>query len=333
MFKCSILKIGLALLWSSLGGVCISVYLGGFVLPGVGYSPVSSLWSGAPYTESSSVGVYVINLDQSKARWQRIQHHLSTFPFPVHRISGIYGKSYPALRHNPNIVDLEHYRLFLKGKEPGLGEIGCYLSHCKALREFIRSSFAFAVIVEDDVTFSPTFPKIIEGLIRCKEKWDLCTFELHPLQSGWPFELPSASLFLPFGMHLCIYLKECWRAGAYLINRWAAHRLLERALPMRLPWDMYYMRFWEFKDFQGTIMQFTGIEPRCAFQTFGDSDIEKAGPRQITRTGHIKSKYRWYGRYFSFCSHLSRFMYGLWIWVRCEWKSFFPTSNAQSSKK
>ena len=310
MFKAYILKLGLGILAVAWTGI----YFGGFVLPEEQKFSIGSEKSIDPL----SLGVYVINLDSSKERWKRIHHHLSQFSFSVHRISGVYGKAHPQLRYIPSVVDLERYRLLLKGKEPGLGEIGCYLSHAKALRTFLHSRFEFALIVEDDVSFSPIFSQVIRGLLNCKEKWDLCSFELHPLQSGWPLFISSSSLSLPIGSHLCVYFKESWRAGAYLINRWAAQRLLEKSLPMCLPWDMYYMRFWEFKDSKGKAMKFMGIEPRCAFQTFGDSDIERAGPRQIA-PAHRCSKYRWYGRYFALCSHVSRFFYGLWNWVRVEW--------------
>ena len=292
----------------------IGVYFGRFVLSKDPKSFIGSEKS----IEPLSLGVYVINLDISKARWQRVSHHLSQFSFSVHRISGVYGKAYPKLRYTPSVVDLERYRLFLKGKEPGLGEIGCYLSHAKALKAFLSSRFEFALIVEDDVSFEPIFSQVIGSLLHCKEKWDVCSFELHPLQSGWPLAIPSAFVSLPIGYHLCVYLKESWRAGAYLVNRWAAQRLLEKSLPMSLPWDMYYMRFWEFKDSKGRVMKFTGIEPRCAFQTFGDSDIERAGPRQLSPV-HKDSKYRWYGRYFALCSHVSRFFYGIWNWIRVGW--------------
>ncbi|ETZ04860.1 glycosyltransferase family 25 protein [Holospora undulata] len=311
MFKKKILKIGGGVLFAFLGGSYLIVHFGGFVLPSSKKTTIIPLHP----IKSSSVGVYVINLDASKARWNQIQKHLSRFSFSVHRVSGINGKIYPKLRYDGRIVSLEKYRQYLKGKEPGLGEIGCYLSHRKALIRFLRSKFEFAIIVEDDVSFKPVFSKIIDALVVCKKKWDLCSFELHPLQSGWPISVQSFS----FGPHLCVYLKESWRAGAYLINRWAARRLLEKSLPMCLPWDMYYMRFWEFKDPLGKTMKFMGIEPRCVFQTFGDSDIEQAGPRQITHPHKQLNKYRWTGRYFSLCSHLSRFLYGLSTWWKVFW--------------
>ncbi|ETZ07463.1 glycosyltransferase 25 family member [Holospora obtusa F1] len=310
MLNKKILKIVLVFLCIFFAIVFGIIYFGGFVLPSAKTVFVRTI----PF-KRSSVGMYVINLDHSTARWNHIKKHLSGFPFPVHRISGVYGKSYPGLRDTPGIVDLEKYRKCLKGKEPGLGEIGCYLSHRKAIIAFLRSKFEFAIIVEDDVSFKPFFLKVMRKLLACKKKWDICTFELHPLQSGWPISAQNFS----FGVNLSVYLKESWRAGAYLINRWAARRLLERSLPMCLPWDMYYMRFWEFKDFLGKRMKFMGIEPRCAFQTFGDSDIEQAGPRQIS-THYAKEKYRWYGRFFDLCSHVSRFVHGLLIWCSVRWE-------------
>ena len=269
-----------------------------------------------PAIRPGSVGIFVINLDHSVDRWKSIRAHLLAFPFSVARVSGIYGKKMPALRQDSAVVDLEKYRMYLKGKEPGLGEIGCYLSHHKALGEFLRSDCEYGIIVEDDVSFSPDFPQVVQGLVRRSLLWDVCALELHPLQSGWP--LPVTSLFS--NRKLCIYLKEAWRAGAYLVNRWAAERLVEKALPMCLPWDIYYMRFWEFhhvagdQDQRKRSLKFLGVEPRCAFQTFGDSEIEAAGPRQEERP-KARERYLWSGRWFAWCSHITRAVYASAQWV------------------
>lgn len=264
----------------------------------------------------NSVGFFVINLDRSTDRWKSIQKHLTSFDLSVTRVSGIYGKQAPTLRDDPKIVDLERYRMYTKGKEPGLGEIGCYLSHRKALVAFLASDYEYGVIVEDDVSFTPDIAQIIQDLLDRTQLWDVCTFELHPLQSGWPLSVVTLSS----QRKLCVYLKEAWRAGAYLVNRWAAKQLIEKSLPMCLPWDMYYMRFWEFQRCDNNVqtkdsMKFVGIEPRCAFQTFGDSEIEAAGPRQVEQSSS-RARYLWSGRYFSWCSHITRFLYGIAQWVQ-----------------
>jgi glycosyl transferase family 25 len=270
-----------------------------------------------PALRPNSVGFFVINLDRSVDRWKTIQNHLTSFDLSVTRVSGIYGKQAPTLRDDPKIVDLERYRMYTKGKEPGLGEIGCYLSHRKALIAFLASDYEYGVIVEDDVSFAPDIGQTIQDLLKRTGLWDVCTFELHPLQSGWPLGVET----LPSKRKLCVYLKEAWRAGAYLVNRWAAQKLVEKSLPMCLPWDMYYMRFWEFQrcsndhDQTNHRMKFVGIEPRCAFQTFGDSEIEAAGPRQVEGSS-ARSRYLWSGRYFSWCSHITRFLYGIAQWVQ-----------------
>ena len=278
----------------------------------------------------SSVGFFVINLDHSVDRWKSIQKHLASFSFPVIRVPGVYGKQAPTLRDDPKIVNLEKYRQYTKGKEPGLGEIGCYLSHRKALMQFLASHYEYGVIVEDDVSFTPDIPQIIQGLLERKHLWDMCTFELHPLQSGWPLCIET----LPSQRKVCVYLKEAWRAGAYLVNRWAAQQLVEKSLPVCLPWDMYYMRFWEFqrpwrklsRGARRDMMRLVGIEPRCAFQTFGDSEIEAAGPRQVEYASS-RGRYLWSGRYFSWCSHTTRFFQGISQWLDVHIEEYLSPSE------
>jgi hypothetical protein len=53
-----------------------------------------------------------------------------------------------------------------------------------------------------------------------------------------------------------------------MINRQAAHKLLKKFYPIKMPLDHYFTSAWEFG------LKFAGVEPRMVFQKFGDSQIK-----------------------------------------------------------
>lgn len=59
------------------------------------------------------------------------------------------------------------------------GEIGCYLSHIKALETFLKSKDEFAVVLEDDINIAPEFREAIEKSMNryeesdSRDQWDI----------------------------------------------------------------------------------------------------------------------------------------------------------------
>jgi len=101
--------------------------------------------------------LYVINLDRSKERWAKINDHLTRYGLLAQRISAVDAQALPfeALqKHYNSEMNRDDFFIGLK-----LAEIGCFLSHRKALEAFLNNSQKpFAIILEDDVEFV-THPK------------------------------------------------------------------------------------------------------------------------------------------------------------------------------
>jgi hypothetical protein len=74
---------------------------------------------------------------------------------------------------------------------------------------------------------------------------------------------------------LSYYLTDVHDAGAYLIDRSTAVKLLEYSLPIKTSVDYFFTRAWELD------IKFAGIEPRIVHQTFGDSEIGKCKRKSI----------------------------------------------------
>lgn len=207
---------------------------------------------------------YIINLDRSKDRYEYVKPNVDRLGIPVERISAVEGKALSDAEINTK-VDLKTYLEFLSHL-PKKGTIGCSLSHIKAWKAFLESPFEYAVIFEDDVSFDPTKLRlVIEELIQNNKYWDITSFEIS--HRGTPLTIKS----FPDNQKLVVYLTEISHTGAYILNREAAVKLLEKALPIKMPIDHYITRGWEFG------LRFTGIEnPRLVYQKYGTSEINQS---------------------------------------------------------
>ena len=246
----------------------ISFFLFIFIYP-VGYFVLETneetLYHSASLSKKEKVeGVvsYIINLERSRDRYDYVKNSVADIGFEVQRIEAVDGTTLSQEKID-KLVDIKSYKSFL-GHLPKKGTIGCSLSHIKTWEKFLESDFEFALIFEDDVSFNPAKLKYIVGelITNSSRLWDLVTFEIQ--HRGSPLKIKQ----FDNGQKLVAYLTEVTHAGAYIINRHAAQNLLSKALPIKMPVDHYFTRSWELD------IKFTGVQnPRIAYQTFGDSDI------------------------------------------------------------
>jgi glycosyl transferase family 25 len=247
-----------------------------------------------------SVVAYIINLDRSPERLKFVKENVERLNIPFERIPAVDG----------NLLSQEEIQQkvsnALKGfdRRNKVGIFGCYLSHVKTWEVFLKSDAEFAIIFEDDVNFNPKVLKeTIDELIINKDLWDINTFDIRG--NGTPVRIKKFSN----GQSLVVYLTRVVNAGAYIINRKAATKLLEKALPIKMQVDDYFSRTWEFD------LKFTGVEnPRLVYQMFGNnSDIEDTKEAENSNTDimtYLKRKI--YKRQTS----LIRFIYNLKVYLQ-----------------
>ena len=252
----------------------------------------------SPKSIEYSVGAYVINLDRSIGRYEYVKNTIYKLGLPLERISAVDGATLSP-EQIKQVADLQSYNIFL-GHAPERGTIGCSLSHIKAWQKFLDSNLDFAVIFEDDISFEPEkLRSTIDNLIENQTMWDVVSFEIH--HRGMPLTIKSLSN----RQNLVIYLTNVSHAGAYMLNRSAAEKLLAKALPIKMPIDHYFTRGWELD------IKFTGIEPRLVHQTFGQSDIAQTktfNHDQKISLGYIRRAL------YTIQSSLIRFIYNLKIY-------------------
>ena len=189
--------------------------------------------------------IYVINLDRDAERMASIRANLEGLGLPFERLSAVMGKDVPEWE---KLVDMSAYAWRNRLDTPRAGEVGCYLSHLKAMETFLRTDAPWCVILEDDVEVLPACADVLRSLAE-KDDWDLV--KLFNFHSG----LPVKKRALGAGHHLVVHLTRTTSSAAYVVNRRAAETLLKSMRPITEQVDHALDRPWE------TGLRTRGIRP------------------------------------------------------------------------
>ncbi len=190
--------------------------------------------------------VFMINLDRSSDRLAKQTQQLDRLALPFTRVVAIDGQDILPELDGLNRKGYERRH----GKSINPNEVGCYLSHYKAIGEFMKSEYDFALILEDDAKLDDDTGKVIEALIEVEGDWDVVN--LGGRRNGKP--VPCRKL--TDRHNLVSYLFRQTGAAGYLINRTAGQKYLDMLLPMKVPYDHEFDRAWIY-DFK-----FRGVEPK-----------------------------------------------------------------------
>lgn len=219
---------------------------------------------------------YVINLDSATDRWTFIREKFAGTPFELVRIPAINGRDL-TLPHRD--FDEPRYRQ-RHGRTPSLGEIGCYLSHVRALETFFATDERHALICEDDLTPQPGFVETVDAAMKTSAHWNI--LRLSGLQPGHPQAVAS----LGRGAELVINFGRLKGTGAYLVDRLAAQELTAGLLPMWVPYDHALDREWSYGLRSSMVLPFpisqTASGHRSSVQTGFDSRRLPAWQRWLT---------------------------------------------------
>lgn len=179
--------------------------------------------------------ILVINLDRSPERLASIAAQLDQQGLRWQRISASDGRTLSMT--DASLLDVESFRR-KHGKEPLPGELGCYLSHVRAIDEFLAGPQQVVMVLEDDVQLGPDLKRVLVGLLMQHEQWDVV--KLSGIHSGTPLVLSALDDFYSLAVGLSRYTG----ASCYLVNRFAAEAYAKDLLPMTLPYDHEYDQAW-----------------------------------------------------------------------------------------
>lgn len=113
---------------------------------------------------------YLINLERAKDRLEWMKQHFEAEQMTFERIDAVDAR----------VLDPGHYVIRNRfSRDLLLPEVGCYLSHVKALQTFLQSDHHFALVIEDDAVLAPGFRQVVEKSIAqrdslpVKHRWDV----------------------------------------------------------------------------------------------------------------------------------------------------------------
>jgi len=177
---------------------------------------------------------YLINMAAATERLRFVSEQVARLGITMVRVEAINGRQLPEPYedYSPRFFMLKH------GKRTNPAEIGCYFSHIKALRAFLATGDDHGLILEDDVAFASDAWDTIAKALRHAADWDILRLSaLHD-----PVRVKVRAL----GEHHALYvdLTKQTGAGAYFVNRRAAQVLVQRLLPMSLPYDHAFDHEW-----------------------------------------------------------------------------------------
>ncbi|QDR82045.1 glycosyltransferase family 25 protein [Sporomusa termitida] len=200
---------------------------------------------------SSNVICILINLDRSPERLLQMQQRLSRLNLPFQRCVAIDGG---LVNFSEKEINADEYER-CHGKYVTTTEVACYISHYRALEMFVASDKEFALILEDDMEFSNDFPLVLNDLTTNHDNWDMIKFNG---TSNWAVPVTKKKLIKDYRL-IFNFLHQA-KAGAYLLNRYAAISYLDKMLPMTVPIDHEFLKFWKYGIKIFTVLPFPAWE-------------------------------------------------------------------------
>ncbi|MCI6982547.1 MAG: glycosyltransferase family 25 protein [Akkermansia muciniphila] len=162
--------------------------------------------------------LYYINLDRDTARRDDMEQQAREQGVVLHRIPGVFGADLKP-------EDLRSYddkrRKRLSTASLGKGELGCLLSHVKAINAFLASDAEYAVIFEDDAVILPEFSDKLRYIIEHSSGWGYVKLYSDPTKMYETDLSPEGA-----EVKLAFHKKLPWKAVAYMLTTEAARTLL-----------------------------------------------------------------------------------------------------------
>jgi glycosyl transferase family 25 len=215
--------------------------------------------------------LFVINLDRSKDRLDRIQSRLESQGFDFVRVPAIDG----GLKENHDrLVPKERTHYF---RPLVRGEIACYLSHLRALQAFLSSDASYGLILEDDAVLVDGFKDKLNAILDDHIKagaWHL--LKLDGYKKG---RLIRKSF--SFGVSLVEFKAVPGLATGIVWTRGAAKRFLNTHSETNIeyPIDVEFRRPWEFDS-----VVFTTFPPLVNAEDISSGEATTIRDRWVNRS-------------------------------------------------
>ena len=222
---------------------------------------------------------YVINLDTSKTRLSKFEAAFQDTNLIIERIPAVDGR----------LIDIEAFaddnqcqKKMGRGIQPG--EVGCHLSHRKAIEKFLSTDAPYAIVFEDDAIPDKGFEKTVTTIIEKFLKHNNSATAIN--LGAMDFKYSSKVLTINDKTLRCTHRFPMLATGV-LWTRSGAKTFLDNASPITMPYDNF-LRYL----FSGTNTAFSIQPPIIRFSGI-ESDIASRN-ENIRRSARNRSKFYFY---------------------------------------
>ncbi|MFT4967661.1 MAG: glycosyl transferase family 25 [Candidatus Deianiraeaceae bacterium] len=167
-----------------------------------------------------------------------------------------------------------------------MGEVACFLSHQKAMKEFLKTDGNVAIIMEDDAVVMPVFWKNIQNLsLFYSENLEGVMLNLRPHKRKKYFTINNFDDFT-----IAKHVRVAAGAVGYMVSRKVAEELISQ--PIILSYDKMLQRFWEGEFINYAVIPHFVDILHCESSICKNGGISRQGHRSLSRKkiGWIKYK-------------------------------------------
>ena len=210
-------------------------------------------------------GAYVINLEANKDRKKKFLEEWNNIDPRINIVKAVdtrgnLWKNYKQHISEKAIKELEEtIKNKIRKSHDNLleGAVGCYLSHLKCWKKFLKESTSkndYCLIFEDDSSIPKNLIKITNKIVnRINDKWGIILL-------GWN----ANAKYLPFNEDLLIP-KGFWTTHAYLLSNFGARKLLEIHDKIEMQVDAFFSKNIKEVKIFGTINDICIQKNHCGY--------------------------------------------------------------------
>lgn len=194
-----------------------------------------------------------INLDRDVARRASMESEFSRLGVVAERFPAVLWAALPAAEqdalYSPRLNASQHHLPLVNGEK------GCYASHQALWRWLVDSPHSCAIVLEDDIALTSSFPTVVSAIANLPMPWHMIKLigreglgKEEKVLNSWP---------LVDSHHLVRYSRVPSLTAGYALHRDGAKRLLAARTPFGRPIDVDLRHWWEC----GEDFRLLGIRP------------------------------------------------------------------------
>lgn len=234
--------------------------------------------------------IFVINMPNSKKRYQHINSQLQKLNIDFERIDGCDISLLSDDELNKYYSLKKNYRTFPKLLIKG--EIGCYIAHVKCWEKIFENNLDFGIILEDDILIDEKLPLAIKFLEDNYNKWEFIRLQ----QETKSRRCYNKEIFKDFSIYEFVRTSGC--TWGYALNHHTTKKLLDNILPFGMTVDSNMHVYFQFDINVKTL-----IPPIVFARPNENSDIAISGERK-----KIKNLYPFARQIFSIKAYIGRYL-------------------------